>query len=465
MSAPRLLEVPAGPPLEQLAAALPDGAWPALLQSGPVDHELGRWSYLAFEPRETLSLVVGDEPLEDPARRALPRLAAALERQLPDAPPVPTDDGGPPFRGGAVAVLGYDLGRQLERLPVGCPRDLAWPDLVAGIYPWVLAEERASGRRVLAGRGPGSEGRAVLARLEALAREARPLPPVASAGAPTSTFERPAYEAAVAAVRERILDGDVYQVNLSQRFAVPWEGRPESLLAALQRHSPAPFAACLRGPHGSLVSSSPELFLRRRGTALESRPIKGTRPRGRDAAEDARLLAELESDAKERAELSMIVDLVRNDLGRSASLGTVAVDQPFDSEAWATVFHRVARVTARVPADLDTATLIERAWPPASVTGTPKLSALGVIEALEPVRRHAYTGALGWLDPAGDCDLSVAIRIATHEAGRLAVNVGGGITLASDPAAEYEETLHKARGWFSILGLDLPPTRDDDRRP
>jgi len=196
--------------------------------------------------------------------------------------------------------------------------------------------------------------------------------------------------------------------------------------------------------------------LRRRGGRIESRPIKGTRPRGADPFADEQLKADLEASDKETAELAMIVDLVRNDLGRSAEVGSVRVTLPFETAAWSTVFHRVATVSARVREDASAADLVEAAWPPASVTGTPKLSALAVIEELEPVRRHAYTGALGWFDASGDFDLSVAIRIATLCDGRLSINVGGGITLASDPAAEYDETLHKARGWFDVLQLPLP---------
>lgn len=476
---PLVLPAPQGPPLHQLAAAAEAADWPMLLDSGPEPGGLSRWHFFVVDPVETLLLDVGDEVEPRREARALGQLEAALDRHFPgrrDDESRPdghtgADAGGrvegrvastdgqalPPFQGGALAVLSYDLGRQLERLAARRPRDSSWPDLLAGVYPFVLAEEVLTGRRLIVGRGSAAQAQEFARRIRSLSDRARPsAAPPACEHSPRSSFGRSDYLAAVAAAREHILAGDIYQVNLSQRFLLPYKGEAAALHAALRSRSPAPFSALLRTPRGSLVSSSPELFLRRRGATISSRPIKGTRPRGADAAADARLRTALESSAKENAELAMIVDLVRNDLGRQAEIGSVSVTLPFETEAWSTVFHRVATVSARVPAKASAGDLIEPAWPPASVTGTPKLSALAVIEELEPVRRHAYTGALGWFDANGDFDLSVAIRIATLCDERLAINVGGGITLASDPVAEYDETLHKARGWFDVLQLPLP---------
>jgi len=459
--------MPPGPPLQQLAAAADPARWPMLLDSGPERRALAGWHFFVVDPVETLLLDGGDHVQPVAEERALGQLEAALDRHWPDrraetadeAEPQTTAEGLalPPFQGGAVAVLSYDLGRELERLPAWRPRDSSWPDLLAGLYPFVLAEEVCSGRRLIVGRGSEQQGAEFAATIEELARQAGPIPePEPGQGRPRSSFARADYLAAVDGAREHILAGDIYQVNLSQRFELPYTGDASALHQALRERSPAPFSALLRTPRGSLVSSSPELFLRRRGQTIESRPIKGTRPRGSDEEADRRLRQALENSTKETAELAMIVDLVRNDLGRLAQIGSVSVVLPFETEAWSTVFHRVATVKARVPVEASAAELIEAAWPPASVTGTPKLSALEVIEELEPVRRHAYTGALGWFDANGDFDLSVAIRIATLCDERLVINVGGGITLASDPVAEYDETLHKARGWFDVLQLPLP---------
>jgi para-aminobenzoate synthetase component 1 len=359
-----------------------------------------------------------------------------------------------------VGLLGYDLGRELEVLPAQVPADVSLPDLSMGVYPFMLAEEVHSGRRVLAGRGQPVEAAERLADLRALGRHARPVPPEAAGtravGAPGSTFGRPEYEDAVRRILAHIRQGDIYQVNLSQRFELAYSGGAAELFEAVSAGSPVPFGSVLRTPDWALVSNSPELFLRRRGEIFESRPIKGTRPRSDDPQTDARLRAELEASEKELAELAMIVDLVRNDLGRSAVLGSVSVDLPFETDAWATVFHRLARVHGRLPTGADLMPVIEAMWPPASVTGTPKIRALEIIEDIEPVRRHAYTGAFGWIDAGGDCDLSVNIRIATLQDGRLLVPVGGGITVGSDPAAEYTETLHKARALFDAAHVPLP---------
>jgi para-aminobenzoate synthetase component 1 len=350
-----------------------------------------------------------------------------------------------------VGFFGYELARELERIPVRARPDADLPDLMVGLYPFALAEELGSGRRLVVGRGDERDARRFRDAVAALGTGAPLGEPAPPAGPPRSTFDRPAYLRALARVREHILDGDIYQVNLSQRFELPYAGRPEPLQAALRARFPAPFGALLRAPGLAVVSSSPELFLRRRGAELQCRPIKGTRPRGRDPEHDRQLRAELEASPKEQAELAMIVDLVRNDLGRVAELGSVEVELPFRTEAWSTVFHRVATVRCRLARERSAADVLQATFPPASVTGTPKLRAQQLIEELEPVRRHVYTGAIGWVGADGDLDLSVAIRIATLVDGRLLLPVGGGITLLSEPAAEYDETLHKARALFDVL--------------
>lgn len=472
MSSLQVLAVPPGPPLAELAAAAPDARWPMLLDSGRTPSEWARWSLFVVDPLETFvaSAQAGGATLRG--------MQAALDRRWPgvrrrrhvdgDADGHGRGDGHgnghgdrdealPAFRGGAVGWLGYDLARELESLPAPPPADGEVPDVVLGFYPFALAEEVASGRRVIVGRGTLAQAEAFRDAIAQLAERARPLPaPRPATAVLTSSFDRPAFEAAVEAARELIRDGEIYQVNLAQRFALDYAGRPEPLQAALARRFPAPFGALLRLPELAVISSSPELFLRRRGERLESRPIKGTRPRSLQPDADARLREELETSPKEGAELAMIVDLVRNDLGRSARIGSVRVEQAAATEAWSTVWHRVAQVSCAVEAALSPAELLEATFPPASVTGTPKLAACRVIDRLEPVRRHVYTGALGWIGADGNFDLSVAIRIATLAGGRLLLPVGGGITLASDPAAEYEETLHKARALFDVLGVEPP---------
>jgi len=456
VSSPLVLPVPEGPSLADLAAVLPDERRPALLDSGGPLGPLARWSLLSFDPVETVQARAQSDGTA-PDGTAMAEVWNALRRRWPGAEAEAPDEHLPGFRGGAIGWFGYDLGRELERLPAVAAPDAALPDLHFGIYPFALAHERATGRRLVVGRGSREQGEAFAREVAALGERATSIGPLNGVGdIVDSTFDRPGYERAVERVREHILDGDVYQVNLAQRFEVSCSGRPEALHAALRQRFPAPFGALLRAPGLAVISSSPELFLRKRGGNVQSRPIKGTRPRHTDPARDAELRAALESSEKERAELAMIVDLVRNDLGRTAAIGSVRVEQPFETDAWSTVFHRVASVHAETAPGVRAQDVVQAAFPPASVTGTPKIRAMEVIESLEPVRRHVYTGAIGWIGPDGDLDLSVAIRIATLVDGRLLIPVGSGITLASDPAAEYEETLHKARAIFEVLGLPLP---------
>ncbi|GJM20705.1 MAG: hypothetical protein DHS20C15_06200 [Planctomycetota bacterium] len=469
------------PPLAELAARLPDERWPMLLDGAGDDERYGRWRLLVFDPLERLTHRASDTPVARELR-AFPKLAAAMAARWPDATrdanrdiapdPIaagsaqrPPDslsqatcalDDTPPFAGGAVGWFAYDLGRELEALPAELPADAPLPDLLVGLYGFVIAERVGGGPRFLL----SVDGEPGLARGAALYDELLALPPADHSragpfGALRTTLPHADYLAAVNAAREAILDGDIYQVNLSQRFELGWRGGAAALAERLRAHHPSPFGALLRSEQGSVVSNSPELFLRRRGASLLSRPIKGTRPRGDTPELDSRLRAELEASPKENAELAMIVDLARNDLGRVARMGGVSVQLPFETDAWPTVFHRVVGVHAELPRDVDLADLLEATFPPASVTGTPKLSALAHIERLERVRRHVYTGALGWIAPDGDMDLSVAIRIATLHAERLLVPVGGGITLASEAEAEFQETLHKGRAFFEVLGVQL----------
>jgi para-aminobenzoate synthetase component 1 len=452
------LPVPAGPALTELAATLPDERWPMLLDSGDRPGPLARWHLLVFDPVETLALRAGIPGGEGALGVLERRLRAHWPAASAPAPGMPApvqaahEPGLPAFRGGAVGYLGYELARELERLPARALPDADIPDALLGLYPFALAEEVPTGRRLVVGRGTERAAERFRAAVLAASARARPLPaPRPARGPVSSSLGREAYIAAVERAREHILDGDVYQVNLAQRFALDYVERLQPLQAALRRGHGTPYGALLRTPGVSVLSGSPECFLRRRGALVESRPIKGTRPRGADPDQDRALRAELEQSAKEQAELAMIVDLVRNDLGRVASVGSVEVREAAATDAWPTVFHRVATVAAAVDPGLSVGQLLRATLPPASVTGTPKIRACELIDALEPVRRHVYTGAIGWVGADGDCELSVAIRIATLSAGRLLVPVGSGITLASEPAAEYDETLDKARALFDVL--------------
>ena len=264
------------------------------------------------------------------------------------------------------------------------------------------------------------------------------------------------YERLVATVVEHIRAGDLFQANLSQPFVARFEGDPRQLFLRLCALSPAPFAAYLEDGRGTaILSSSPEEFLWRDGAVVRTRPIKGTRPRSADPHEDERLLEELRASEKDLAELAMIVDLMRNDLGKLAEPGSVQVGAFPEHASFAQVHHLFATVTASLRVGVDAVDLLGATFPAGSITGAPKLRAMAEIEDLEVRRRGVYTGAIGWIGPADRLHLNVAIRTLVVRDGELRFFAGGGVTARSDPAHEYEETLHKARGILAALGADL----------
>lgn len=422
-----------------------------------------RWSFFGADPFAWFRGEGYDEAV------AMWRRFAAAARGAPAAPA--------PFTGGAVGTWAYDFGRRLERRPAIARDDLDLPDFVLGFYDVVGAFDHATGAAWAYSSGLPLEGRARAARaqqrLEAFAqRLAAPAPGARvawSVGEPVSTFERAGYLAAIERVQDHIRCGDIFQANLSQRWTACVEpaagtaGAPVASLAralfeSLARCSPAPYAAYLDAGDHAVVSASPERFLELRGRRVETRPIKGTRPRGRSPAGDEALARELEASAKDRAENVMIVDVLRNDLGRVCATGSVRTTGLCELEVFPQVFHLTSTVTGELQPGLDAFDLLHACFPGGSITGAPKIRAMEIIESLEPVRRHLYTGAIGYLDWSGDADWSIAIRSALVTPGTVRFAAGGGITADSDPEAEYAETLHKASGLRAALDdLAAPP--------
>ncbi len=278
-----------------------------------------------------------------------------------------------------------------------------------------------------------------------------------------STTDASGYAKAVDTILEEIAAGNVYQANFSQRLSMPSSEDPWRLYRALRARNPAPFGAYLTLPDAAILSSSPERFLRMDASRnVESRPIKGTRPRGRDALEDARLAAELAGSEKDRAENLMIVDLMRNDLGRVCAPGSIAVPELMTIETYAAVFQMVSTVTARLSPGRDALDLVSATFPPGSMTGAPKRAAVELLDRLEEVRRGVYAGALGYLDVRGGLDLSVVIRTFVQRRGRAHLHVGGGIVADSSPEAEYRESLDKARAPLAAWRDVEPGARSGD---
>jgi len=257
---------------------------------------------------------------------------------------------------------------------------------------------------------------------------------------------RAEFEARVARAQEYIAAGDIYQVNLAQKFSTPFGGNPYRLFEHLLARSPAPGGAFLDFGDTRVLSASPELFLRQRGRHIATRPIKGTRPRDRDPLRDEQLAFELMTDPKELAELIMITDLERNDLGQICEYGSVVVTQLAQLERFAQVFHLVSTVEGHLRPEIDALEAVRACIPGGSISGAPKRRAREIIAELEPCPRGIYTGLIGYFDDSGDATFSLAIRTLVQEGGELHFSTGSGITAGSVPAREYEETLHKAAG-------------------
>jgi para-aminobenzoate synthetase component 1 len=349
--------------------------------------------------------------------------------------------------------LSYDLGREIEVLPdLGREGAGNLPSLALGRYDAWLEFDHARRTVEVRGFGDGDHLRSAL-------RAASAAPVHSPIEQWRSSLPRPEYEAAVQRAIDYIRAGDIFQVNLSQRLTADWQGDPFALYARLRAESPAPFAALVRLGGADVISASPERFLSRRGTQIQTRPIKGTRPRGADPTEDRRQAVALRSSAKDRAENVMIVDLARNDLGRVARFGSVSVDQLCALESHPGVHHLVSTVSAHTRPGVSAADVVRATFPPGSVTGAPKIRALEIIEELEPVRRGPYCGAVGWFGPGDELELSVAIRTLVAAGESLHLHVGGAVTADSDPAAEWRETMHKAARLLQAAGGTVESAR------
>ena len=389
----------------------------------------------------------------------------------------------PPFQGGAAGYVGYEWGGTLERLPRARYDDLAIPDVLLGVYDWVIAWDHAAGRAWVISTGMPERGTAqterAVRRLEFVKQRlagsrvagwtgsngptsrlpayppTRPLAPsypLADVPGVRSNFTRAGYLDAVAHVIEYIFAGDIFQANLSQRLEAPLAGTPLGLYGRLRRRNPAPFAAFLEFGDVVVASSSPERFLRvHDGRRVETRPIKGTRPRGVGPEHDAALALALTESDKDRAENVMIVDLLRNDLSRVCRPGTVRVPELFAVEHYATVHHLVSTVVGELAPEHDAVDLVQAAFPGGSITGAPKVRAMQIIAELEPTQRAVYCGSIGYLSVTGALDTSIVIRTYLVLGRDVYFQVGGGIVADSDPEEEYRETLDKARGLVAAL--------------
>jgi para-aminobenzoate synthetase component 1 len=467
----------------ELFEVMKDKPYSFFLDSGMDPQRLGRYSFLGGEPFLVISsrgsevtLIRGQEH-EVQHGNPFDAIGKLLEVYKLDHCPAPV-----PFVGGAVGYFSYDLCNFVEHLPSMAVDDLRLPESYFAFYDTIVAFDHLRNQTYLVATGfpeidEGRRLRRARIRLEETkdwlyashsvaageAKQSRDAD-YRVAAAPRndtqnkeitlkSNFTPEEYMKAVNRVREYIAAGDVFQVNLSQRFEADLGISPYELYKRLRRVNPAPFASYLNFPEVVVAGASPERFLKVQGDLVETRPIKGTRPRGRDNVEDERLAHELTDSSKDHAENLMIVDLERNDLGRVCRYGTVKVTELAILETFPTVFHLTSTVIGRLRRGKSNIDLLKAAFPGGSITGAPKVRAMEIIDELEPTKRSVYTGSIGYLSFNEDMDINIVIRTFLVEEGRAYFQVGGGIIYDSEPEAEYIETLDKARALIRALQL------------
>ncbi|WP_336666933.1 aminodeoxychorismate synthase component 1 [Enterobacter mori] len=400
-----------------------------LLHSGHADHPYSRFDIVVADPVKTLTtddLSLTDDPLV--------QLQQAINALGLSATPNPDL----PFQGGALGLFGYDLGRRFETLPDIAQDDIPLPDMAVGLYDWALIVDH---HRQVVSLLSHADVNARLAWLNAQ----EPVTPVdfqLTSGWRANMTEK-AYAEKFARVQAYLQSGDCYQVNLAQRFQATYQGDEWQAFTRLNASNRAPFSAFVRLERGAILSLSPERFIHLANGTIQTRPIKGTLPRLADPAADRQQADKLAASPKDRAENLMIVDLMRNDIGRVAVPGSVRVPELFVVEPFPAVHHLVSTITAQLPASRTACDLLRAAFPGGSITGAPKVRAMEIIDELEPHRRNAWCGSIGYVSLCGTMDTSITIRTLTACDGNLYCSAGGGIVADSQVDAEYQETFDK----------------------
>lgn len=420
--------------------------WAMLLDSAQASHADARYDILTADPRQTL-VTYGETTLitqGDQQQSVNDDPMLLIEQALHQLPPV--TDSPYPFCGGILGLWGYDLARRFEQLPAIAKQDLTTPDMAVGLYDWALIADHQLQSLTLVSMSD------VQSRYQWLLAQHAPTQQRLRLTADwQSNLSRQQYQQRFARIQAYIQAGDCYQINLAQRFSVPYQGNEWQAYQALSQQNRAPFSAFLRLPTSSILCLSPERFLSVDQQQIQTKPIKGTLPRGNDAHSDQQQQQQLLNSAKDRAENLMIVDLLRNDIGRIAEPGSVAVPRLFEIESFPAVHHLVSTVTGRLPPEASPAQLLRACFPGGSITGAPKIRAMEIIDELEPDRRNAWCGSIGYLSRCGRMDSNITIRTLIAEQQQLFCAAGGGIVADSDCQAEYRETFHKVSRILPVL--------------
>lgn len=436
----------------RLFAPLAEQPWAVLLDSGSARTNGARYDIFAADPYLTLTTrgatteIAGRDGVRSSGRDPLELLHENMG-------PVVAPHSHLPFTGGAIGYFSYDLGRRYERWPIQAEDDVGTPEVAVGLYDWAVVVDHRERRTWLVGQGRDPKTFAEWESLQALVsgRKVTAHAPLQVRSAVVSSLDRSSYDQAFATIKAHISAGDCYQVNLTQRFSVEVAGSGWSAYESLRAANPAPFSAYLNYPFAQVLSSSPERFLQLSDGRVVTQPIKGTRPRRQDPVQDAALATELKLSAKDKAENVMIVDLLRNDLGKNCEAGSVRATSLFDVESFANVHHLVSTVEGVPAPGCHAVDILRGCFPGGSITGAPKVRAMQIIEGCEPFRRGVYCGAIGYFGFDGRMDTNVAIRTMVRKDDRLYAWAGGGIVADSNADAEYQESLDKASGLLAVL--------------
>lgn len=427
------------------------------LDSG-MDHErLGQYSFIGFAPQvifksknEKIEVIEKDikETFYGNPFDKLKELY--LKYKLDYKSPIP-------FIGGFVGYFSYDLCHHIERLPRTAVDDVKIPDCFLGLYDGIIVIDHRNNHTHVVALGIKENAEEIVKKISKKIYEEEvkgvriDISNKNESMELKSNFTKDEYIQALNRLKDYIKAGDIYQANLTQRFNCDIKEAPYEIYGKLRRINPAPFASFIDFGEGHIVSSSPERFIQIRDRKMETRPIKGTRPRGKTPEEDIINRADLVNSEKDRAELLMIVDLERNDLGRVAKDGTVKVTELFHLEEYPTVYHLVSTVQGEMKDDCNVIDCIKATFPGGSITGAPKVRAMEIIDELEPTQRNIYTGSIGYIGLNGDVDLNIVIRTIVCKDKKAYFQAGGGIVWDSNPEEEYQESLDKAKALIQAL--------------
>lgn len=421
-----------------------------------LQNDLGTYSIIGFRPYLTLQKkrdiftvnreVQTDTTFEEYTKNYL--------QSHPD-----TNDTTLPIVSGAIGYFSYDYGRIQHNIASSDQELLSIPEAILTFYDAFLIEDHQTKEITLCANGITQNADTLIQEIETILSGHRSSIPDALDTSVTSVpsccirsdFTEDTYKNAIKRLQTYMTDGDIYVANMTQQFTIQSSRKPFDVFSRLRKENPSPFGAYLDYPDFQIICASPERFLKMQKRHIITRPIKGTCPRGTTPEEDEMLYQKLLHSNKDKSELLMIVDLERNDLNRVCKPQSVQVTELFTVEAYATVFHLVSNIEGDLREDKTVMDLLESAFPGGSITGAPKQRAMEIIDELELCKRNLYTGSLGYLTLDGDCDFNIVIRTAVHQNGSYYLGVGGGITVESDPQAEYEETLLKAKAILNVL--------------